>query len=615
MESQLNEINSIILTLIKCKSERVQQVDGKRIKYTLENDNAVLSLLELLYSTCESQIYEYLTPQKTDESEKEIREIIKNIIINVLPILVKKNKQYLKAKSEAGLKYATKYFKLYDDFYALCSYRSLEMFAKYMEWDLTDKDRIFAYNDCFKGFWYFANKMILDGTIKNIMKQCPTGYGKSYSDTVLNAFWFGYDVNVDILKVVGNPSMVTDCTVRLIKYMCKPSYSKVFRYYQQFNNDKNQMFSICQVGGKQAPSRILINGSEKAVSFVCMNKDTPYDGGRFKVREYDDITRSKDKSNMNMHDSDWSLFLSQWTLRRYDDEDSYEVFSGTTYSLYDFLSRNRRRLGEDATEKVDKMKYTEINHKTKTVFVKVPKLDFDLDEKGVVTFPQKYTWEQTIQDMNNDPDTFWAMSQQEPRPPVGTPFEYANLQTYEILPPKDDNDCCWAVIDPARTGKNFVSMPIFRKYEGLHYLVDCVFQLRRTEDVLNDFVEKIKKHHITKLHIENNTSTSLKLAISKLCQDYGITYCDITESYTTKKKEEKIANNEACIRNNCVFPKFNLFAAGSDMGKFMKWFTGYSYFVKMDFDDAPDSVAQYAEKFIQDKIRVAKVEVLYRKKN
>lgn len=98
------------------------------------------------------------------------------------------------------------------------------------------------------------------------------------------AYIFGIDINADVLKIVGNPSLITDMSAKLVKYMCKPNYAKVFPYYAQFEGDKDKIFDVRREGGNNQVARLLIHGSIKGTSFLLANKDTPVDGGRYKYR-------------------------------------------------------------------------------------------------------------------------------------------------------------------------------------------------------------------------------------------------------------------------------------------------------------------------------------------
>ena len=429
----------------------------------------------------------------------------------------------------------------------------------------------------------------------------------SYSDIVMMAFIFGNDINADILKVTGNPQMVADGVEKLVKYMLMPRYAKVFPQFEEYNCDSSQMFTSLERGSTRNPGRFLLRGSKKGCSFLMVNKDTPVDGGRFMWRFYDDITRSKDKANIVAHEKDISMYVSGWKKRKYDDERSFEVFSGTTYNIQDFLSYAKRTHGGDNAIPSPINEFTSVNPVFKSVFVCVPKLD----KNDNVTFPARYSRQEAIQDRANDYETFMAMEMQTPVPLKGNPFAYGKIQTYSTIPREpSETDVCIAALDPARTGANYVSMPIMEEVNGKYYLKDVVFELRPMDEMYGEIIEKIVKHKIIKLHIERNTDTSVKCLLDKMLCERGINCCEITEVYSTQQKDRKIANAEAAIRNGMVFPEFGMYAQSSPMGEFMKWFTGYSYVTKNAFDDSVDSLAIFADKFILGKTKTAKAIVL-----
>ena len=611
------------------QESRVAFSEMRKTKKYLSNDEYVIAVCDSLYKTMYSQIHYYLANLRDSEGESEIREHIGYVLEYVLPTVKDKlkhitavakkvktqkfteeNKEHLQKLQE----YYAAYGKIYEDFFALSAFRNIQNFALYMEWGMPENDKVWKYNlNCFKGFWHYADKMVLDGTVKYLEKQCPTGYGKSYADIVLMAYIFGVDINADILKVVGNPSLVTDMSNKLVKYMCKPNFSKVFPKFAEFECDKAKMFDVCREGGNNQPARLLLHGSTKGTSLLLINKDTPVDGGRFKYRLYDDITRSKDKGNINMHEKDIEKYQDQWKKRKYDDNNSFEVFSGTTYHIYDFLSTVKRKYGGDEAVQSKVNKYTKFNSKFKSVFVSVPKLDWDTDES---TYPHKYTTEEARADRLADYNTFMAMDMQEPMPIEGCAFSYDNLQTYKVIPhieEERENESCWAMLDPARTGANYVAMTICLPIGDKHYLKDCIFQMKPMEKIYSTIISKIEQHHITRLHIEKNTDTSLASLLREKLAERGINYCNITEIYTYKKKEDKIYDNEAVIKSSIVFPEFGLYAQGSEMGKYLKYLTSFSYTEKNKFDDSIDSIAMYAEKFLQNRSKTNSITVLSRK--
>lgn len=755
----------------------------KNAKY-LDSDEYVLAVSDNLYRTMHSQIHGYLAQLRDNEGEDEIRKHIEYVCKFVLPTLRDKlkkmavladklKKEKFTEENKARLlklqENYTEYGKLYENFYALSAFRNIEHFALYMEWGMPENDKVWKYNlNCFKGFWYYADKMVLDGTVKYLEKQCPVGYGKclkadtpilttqgykpiknvnigdfvysmkenkpvvrritnkwnteknqikirfnngkeiicspehrlytdkgykmckditisdylfeicppfncgdevneflektgllkevlsntfvwqkiksiefdetltdmvdieveethnfiangvvshnSYADTVLISYIFGIDINADVLKIVGNPSLITDMSAKLVKYMCKPNYAKVFPYYAQFEGDKDKIFDVRREGGNNQVARLLIHGSIKGTSFLLANKDTPVDGGRYKYRFYDDITRSKDKGNINMHEKDIERYQDQWKKRKYDDNNSFEVFSGTTYHIYDFLSTIKRKYGGDTAKQSKINKYTKFNAQHKAVFVSVPKLDWDTDES---TYPHKYTTEEARADRLADYNTFMAMDMQEPMPIEGCAFSYDNLLTYKAIPhieEEKDEESCWAMLDPARTGANYIAMAICLPIGDKHYLKDCIFEMKPMEKIYPTIIRKIEQHHITRLHIERNTDTSLATLLRGMLYERGIDYCNITEVYSYKHKEDKIYDNEAVIKSSIVFPEFGMYAQGSEFGKFMKYLTSFSYTAHNAYDDSIDVIAMYAQKYLSFKKRQNSITILNRRR-
>ena len=597
------------------------KLDRARKKWGIsECDDYLLTLLTYMKEVYYIQIHKKLSILGSEEAEEEIRSHIRDIIKDVLPvfdykfkeireIIIKESghrkKDSIEKRKDAEELFG-KYYNLYDDFFALTAYRSMEQFALYMEMDARDNEKVWKNNlGCFRGFWYYGTRAVLDRKIRFIEKQLPTGYGKSYSDIVMTSFIFGINPNDDVMKVTGNPQMVGDLTGKLIKYMTSARYSKVFPWYGQFQNDAGNMFSICQQGGGQSPGRLLIRDSNKGTSFLMINKETPIDGARFRWQFYDDITRSADKNNITAHDKDIARFDDSWYKRRYSD-DVCVIAGGTTYSTYDFLSTLKNRYGGKDAVISSVNKYTKINESKRSVFVSVPKLD----ENDESTFPARYSTKEAREQRARDYYTFMAMEQQDPVPIEGCLFSWDYLQTYEAIPHEGENESCWAVIDPARKGKNYVTMVICIKIGELHYLKDCVYELAIMEKVIPLIIDKIIRHHITRLHVETNTETSFKRILNTEFQRNKINYCEISEVYSLQKKEEKILNASASIKNNMVFPAFELYAPSSPMGKFMKGITSYNPDSKNSYDDAPDAIAMYNDKFISQKTMTSKVKIL-----
>ena len=612
-------LRDFTLTLDKFRKGKKEKVNGTTITYDINNDNAIIKLLSAMSEMYRYQIHEYLVPQESVDGEKKIRQYVKDIICDILPIVETKIRVISNNLAKYGRMSASKrsavldeinsleenrkkYLVLLDDFYALASFRSLKHFALYMEFDKPDSQKVWKHAmGCFESFYFYANSMILDGKVKRITKSFPVGYGKSFSDTVTISFIFGYDINNDVLKVVGNNKLIGDTLTGVIGMMTSNRYAKAFPYYAQFNGNKDMMFEV----GKASDGILLIHGSVRPKSLIVVAKDTAVDGVRAKFRFYDDITRSKDKENVPEHEKDWAKYSDQWSKRKYDDALDFEIAGGTRYHTEDFLSRYREHYGEESAVDDKKFKYTKINERTRFVIISVPKLDYDTDES---TYPQKFSTESARLERNRDPRTFAAMEQQQPETPLNSPFYWDNLQTYQSLPLKkceggNREDTCMASLDLPRTGANNISLGIYSKCENLYYLIDTYYEKKPLDYILHDgrteldwICDMIIKHNVTELVVEINTCSDIKRQIMDKLLSRGYANCKVIEKYSVEKKEVKIMTCWTPIINTIVFPARKVFSLSSMTGRFMQDIIAWND--KAKIDDSIDSVCMFVQEFI-----------------
>ena len=583
-----------------------------RKKELLAADEYVVAVLSALYDTFYSQIHEYLSPLKTKAAELEIREHIAFINAEILPLienkfkhLSEKSKKYTGSKQKKINELYTEYEKLYDGYFALVAFRSLKHYALYIEQDFSEK--VFEPSmHCFSGYWYYANKMVIDNDVQFIEKQCPTGYGKSISDLITMCFAYGYDINNDIIKVTGAQGNIMREFDSITTFLCSSRHARVFPYFKQFEGKKENVFEMCSLTQRA----FKIRGSKRSKNLYMVSKETKINGERAKYLFLDDITQAEDAGNIKAHDTDKYKFDNVWYKRNYSLKDFHIVAGGTTYSDYDLLSYLKKTYGGERAVATKVNRFTKIAKSDAiiengtSVFVCVPKLEIKRQNGKdfyVSTYPEKFPTAQALQMWKNDERTFMAMEQQTPLPPEDTPFYWNNLTTYEVLPPKTDkarSDCCYAALDPARKGKNYVSMPIIEIINGKHYLIDFLYELKPMEEVYQAIVSKIAQHHITQLVVEINTDTSLVNLLQKMLREQGITFCKITKIYSTQEKEVRIYNYEATIKNNIVFPAKTLYSRSSPMGTAMLHIIAFSYKRHNEYDDSIDSIALYCQQFI-----------------
>ncbi len=598
-----------------------------------KNDEKVTRLLGIYHSAIYQQIHNVLAPQKTSKSEKQIREILARNVIGFVDKRMKASYigaiNPIKAKlaqinkdKKTSMEFIERYLELYDKFMALAAFRSFKHYCIYMQscfgftlWEDTQ--------NCFEGYWYYASKMVLDGEVKFLEKQLPTGYGKSLSDCFMQSWIFGIDIDNDILKVCGNDKFTDDCFQNVVeKLMLSPKYAKAFPYYAQFNCESGLMFQFCS----RKDLKFSITGSKKSTNLRIVTKLSDVNGVRAKYLFLDDITQRKDMANLNQHNKDIHSFAHEWFERNYNRNDFFIVASGTTYSQFDLLSFLKRVMGGENAKKSKVNKYTHVGVSDyivpsgTSVFVCVPLLDYDTDES---TYPNKISTHSARKKREENPTEFWAMDMQRPLPPDNSPFYFTKLRQYSSLPAIGENnrlDSCVAALDPKRRGKDFLSMPIFseaddpeRKGDSAFFLVDWLYDDRPMKDCIPLIVSKIIQHKITRLYVERNTEECIETLLQDKLKEKGYTSCVIEEVYSTEPKDRRIMMAEGDIKSRLIFPKYGMYAPSNNVGKALMNVYGYTYTGTVNHDDAPDSLALFTKKFIMDlSVRFASISSFYR---
>lgn len=599
------------------------------LKHIPKTDEArLLKALETLYTLYYDEIHNNLAKQKTKEGEAQIRDYIRHIIQTELPIAERRfNKfndllpQYKRAgnseNTDKCYMYLYRWAKVYDGFFALSAFRSLEKWFLYWEKNFTNdkclwKYCIDPYNDggksgLIKGYLYYANQAVLDGTIKFIEKQMPSGTGKSYSDILTIGFIIGQDIDNDVLKVFGNPSNLEDCGNYLKDMLMDEKFARVFPEYQKYHEMEgdleSNLFKVCKISKDVT---IALNGSSKT-NIRVISKDKKISGVRARFIFIDDITQQEDTEKIKMHQKDWDTFWGVWYKRRYSDGKTIIFASGTTYHYADILSRLKAYFSDGKLYRCPFNKFTFLNESKDACFVVAPRID---EDTGETTLPQKFTTKDSLAIKKRNEREFYAMEQQKPMPPESSPFYMDKLQTYDVVP-EEMSEFCWASLDTARVGNDYNAMAIFTKVGDKFYLKDCIYLREPMDKVYQPIVDKIKFHKITKLVVEKNIDTSLKALLTKMLAEQGVQYCEIIEVYATMKKEEKIYNMESMIKNCCVFPADHLFYIASEMGRFMNDIYYFSYEERNEHDDSIDAVATFCQKMIAIPVRNHKARTLH----
>lgn len=577
-----------------------------------KNDSLVIELLELAYQTYYSQIHNYLTSLNTESAEKKIRQYVKEVITDMLPLCLDKvNGRGIDLQTKA------KYLDIYDNFYALAAFRSLTHFVQYMEFDKDPEKKLWQPTmHLLGGFWYYANSMILNGDVQFILKQCFPGLGKTYSNAFMISFILGYDINAYILYVFGAAANVSSFASGIVDLMSSERYAKVFPYYKQFQGEstdvtKNNIFTICQM--KDTGSKLRVSGASFAYNINIVSKDKNTNGLRCQYLFLDDIAQMADAENLTAHTKDKARYTGEWRERRDNAGKFFVVAGGTTYSVDDILTYFKENNNGELAKPTKVNKYTKIAdsdfivHGGKAVFVCIPKLDYETDES---TYPAKYKTEDVRRDRDNSLDNgrlFNAMQQQLPLSAEENPFAWDNLNIYECLPTNDlnggtRNHKCRFVLDPSRKGNDKTVCLFFSQDGDKHYLVDAFADNQPLDHIYRDgttclerICRKIIQHQCFEGWAEENTESTIVSQIKNRLKlmNYG-GRCDVKGYYSYKVKKDKINSSRTAIQSYLWFPSRRVFGANSDVGRCMTDITYWKYKDNVP-DDAPECCANYCE--------------------
>lgn len=618
-----NKETDYLEAIVSCSKYIDKYFNGKEWK----DDETITKMFGVYYKAIYNQIHLVLVPQKSESSEKQIREILakyvigysdkkvgKNYIGSLTPIKAKIHQ--LSGEKILRNEYAARYLELYDNFMALASFRSFKHFCQYIERDVFGIDLWKKNERAFSGYWYYTNRQMLDGEVTFMEKQLPTGTGKSLSDAFKQAWGFGLDIDYTAFKVCGNDKFTNDCFNNVIKIMTCPKYAKIFPYYRQFKCQENAMFSTCSA----AELKLVITGAKFTSLRIC-TKLARTNGVRAKHLYIDDITQQDDSQSQMQ--TDIEKFMREWFRRNFDLQHFYVDASGTAYSQFDPLSwlKRKNNFENSVVSKINEFTHIAksdfVRKDGKAVFVIVPALDKN-DES---VFPDIRPTDALKKLRLDDYATFMAMEQQDPLPPDSSPFYYTKLRQYAVLPPIGENgrmENCVAALDPKRRGKDYVSMPICfeandpeRPTETVFYVVDWLYDNRPMKDCIPLIISKIIQHHITRLYVERNTDELIAPLLLDKLQEQGYTSCVIDEVYSTEQKDRRIMAAEGDIKSKIIFPEFGMYANSSSVGSALNCLYGYNYDRKNAHDDAPDSLALFTKRFIAGKGKRAKAKLLY----
>jgi len=432
----------------------------------------------------------------------------------------------------------------------------------------------------------------------------------TYTEKIAEAWNFGIDPTGTVLSLCSNDDVVKSGSRTVRDEMKSEWFGEVFPKMKWNEEDKDYFL-------KETDGRWKIKQCRLGASYVASTTNSNVVGDRASQRIHiDDLYADyQEAMGQNLNEYYFNKFLTVWRKRFVQNKEPKVVVTGTLWASGDFIALLiETAKKENIFHKHPKYPYTYINEDETIAIVQVPALDY---ETGLSTCPELRTTEQIEAEKRNIPEYLFETNfQQRPTDPDALLFSYNILRTYTNLP-AFDSEASYAVIDATRkTGKDYFSMPIFKKsYEEEHplfYLTDCLFTQKATKDLYQEICDKIIQNHIVELVIESNVTTELSQNISKILEANGVYFCKIREKYNVENKGERIVDQSFLIQKRMVFPAKDKFPLRSEIGQFMNNLTLYNSTGRNQHDDAPDSLSLASKEFIDEGTHKAKITIFKR---
>lgn len=258
-----------------------------------------------------------------------------------------------------------------------------------------------------------------------------------------------------------------------------------------------------------------------------------------------------------------------------------EIHIATRWSVHDVIGRLERMY--EGNPRAEFIAVPDIDPQTgKSNF------DYDCD----VGFDEKYFYDM---EMSMDDVSYRCLYKSDPIEREGILYHPTELQRYIGGLPDREPDSILAICDTKDTGTDYNFLGVFYQYGDRYYLEDLVFKNidPGTLDELNS--DMLVKHHVQQAQFESNKEGSRTAnEVERLVKAKG-GRCHITKKYTTQNKETKIIVNSSWVKEHVIFKDITEYEPKSDYGVMMSFLCSYTQLGKNKHDDAPDTLAMFAQ--------------------
>lgn len=258
-----------------------------------------------------------------------------------------------------------------------------------------------------------------------------------------------------------------------------------------------------------------------------------------------------------------------------------EIHIATRWSVHDVIGRLERMY--EGNPRAEFIAVPDIDPQT-------GKSNFDYDYD--VGFDEKYFHDM---EMSMDDVSYRCLYKSDPIEREGILYHPTELQRYIGGLPDREPDSILAICDTKDTGTDYNFLGVFYQYGDRYYLEDLIFKNidPGTLDELNS--DMLVKHHVQQAQFESNKEGSRTAnEVERLVKTKG-GRCHITKKYTTQNKETKIIVNSSWVKEHVIFKDITEYEPKSDYGVMMSFLCSYTQLGKNKHDDAPDTLAMFAQ--------------------
>lgn len=278
-------------------------------------------------------------------------------------------------------------------------------------------------------------------------------------------------------------------------------------------------------------------------------------------------------------DKIWQQYYTDYRQRKIGD--CVELHIATRWSVHDVIGNLEERFGDDPDAE----------------FIICPALD-ENDESNFdypygLGFTTKFYHEQRE---IWDTVSWNCIYMQQPMEREGQLFPEDELQRYFELP-EGEPDAIFGVCDTKDKGTDFCSAPVLWQYGNKYYLDRVFFENYAPQVIQPSLVLFLCQCNPHRMRFESNSSGGKFAAdVQKEIKAKGCR-TKIETKWTQKEKETKIIMAAPWIIEHVLFRDSSVLHGDEwrEYRKFMQNLTTFSMFGKNKNDDAPDSMAQFAD--------------------